>query len=143
MAHWFPLTEVVMLTQEGRELIPFSNSVLRVYTQITGASLSPFAGPLVDPLLNQGARAVADLVTIYGATNEKEPLKPLPVPELKHGAFQRAATVVRTSNGIEYQRLHIRRCDARAAASVLKKSGARFASVNELLAPSTSLASVS
>jgi hypothetical protein len=77
---------------------------------------------------------MAGLVSIYGATNEKEPLKPLPVPELKHGAFQRAATVVRTSNGMEYQRLYIRRCDARAAASVLKKSGARFTSMKELLA---------
>ena len=125
-----------MPTQQDRELIPLSTAVLRVYTKITGASLSPFGGPLIDPLLNDVAQAMADLVTIYGGTHEKEPLRPLPVAEVKHGAFHRAATVLRKRNGTEYQRLHIRRCDARAAAGVLKKSKARFASIEEILVAS-------
>lgn len=88
----------------------------------------------IDPLAD--SEAMADLVTIYGGANEKEPLRPLPVAEVKHGAFHRAATVLRKSNGTEYQRLHIRRCDARAAAGVLKKSKARFASIEEILVAS-------
>ena len=123
-----------MRTQWHRELIPFSNAVEQVYTKITGNSLSPFGGPLIDALLNEVAQAMADLVTIHGATNDKEPLRPLPWAEIKLGVFQRAATVIRTSDGIEYQRLSIRRCDVLAAATVLKKSGARFASAEELQA---------
>ena len=123
-----------MRTQWHRELIPFSNAVQQVYTKITGTSLSPFGGPRIDRLLNEVAQAMADLVTIYGATNDKEPLRPLPWAEIKLGVFQRAATLIRTSNGIEYGRLYIRRCDVLAAATVLKKSGARFASDEELRA---------
>jgi hypothetical protein len=123
-----------MRTQWHRELIPFSNAVQQVYTKITGTSLSPFVGPRIDRLLNEVAQAMADLVTIYGAPNFQEPLRPLPWVELKLGVFQRAATLIRTSNGIEYGRLYIRRCDVLAAATVLKKSGARFASDDELRA---------
>jgi hypothetical protein len=122
--------------REDRELIPFPNAVPGVYEQITGTSLSPFGGLLIDALLNQVAQAMADLVTIYGATNFQEPLRPLPWAEVKLGVFQRAATVIRTSNGIEYRRLYIRRGDVRAAATVLKKSGVRFASIEEILATS-------
>jgi hypothetical protein len=123
-----------MLTKWHRELIPFSNAVQQVYTKMTGTSLSPFVGPLTDRLLNEVAQAMADLVTIYGATNDEEPLRPLPVAEVQHGAFQLAATLIRTSNGIEYRRLYIRRGDVLAAATVLKKSGAKFASDEELRA---------
>ena len=123
-----------MRTQWHRELIPFSNAVQQVYTKITGTSLSPFGGPLIDALLNEVAQAMADLVTIYGAPNDQVPVKPLPWVETKLGVFQRAATLIRTSNGIEYGRLYIRRCDVLAAATVLKKSGARFASAEELQA---------
>jgi hypothetical protein len=109
-----------------RELVPFSHAVPHVYKEVTGASLSPFGNPLFDALLNEVAQAIADLVTIYGALNDQVPVKPLPVAEVKHGAFQRAATVVRTTSGIEYLRLYIRRGDVRAAAAVLRKSGVRF-----------------
>jgi hypothetical protein len=123
-----------MLTQGDKGLIPFSDAVPRVYEEITGTSLSAFAGLLIDALLNEVSQAIADLVTIYGAPDDQVPVKPLPWAEVKLGVFQRAATVIRTSDGIEYQRLYIRRCDARAAATVLKKSGARFASAEELQA---------
>jgi hypothetical protein len=123
-----------MLTQWHRQLIPFSNAVQQVYTKITGTSLSPFAGPLIDRLLNEVAQAMADLVTIYGAPNDQVPLRPLSIAEVKPGDFQLAATLIRTSNGIEYRRLYIRRCDVLAAATVLKKSGARFASDEEVRA---------
>jgi hypothetical protein len=120
--------------REDRELISFSQAVPHIFAQVTGASLSPFESPLFEALLNKVAQAMVDLVTIYGAPNDQVPVKPLPVAEVKHGAFQRAATVVRTSNGIEYRRLYIRRDDVRAAAAVLKKSGVRFAVAEETAA---------
>ena len=124
----------VIRTQWSSELIPFSNAVQGVHTKITGASLSPFVGSGIDAVLNEVAHAMADLVTIYGAPNDQVPVKPLPWADVKLGVFQRAATVIRTSDGIVYRRLYIRRGDVLAAATVLKKSGARFASAAELQA---------
>jgi hypothetical protein len=120
--------------REDRELVPFSQAVTHVFTQVTGASLSPFESPRFEALLNEVAQAMADLVTIWGAPNDQVPVKPLAVAEVKHGAFQRAAAVVRTGNGIEYRRLYIRRGDVRAAAAVLRKSGVRFAIAEETAA---------
>ena len=125
-----------MLTQREKELIPFSSAVQRVYEEMTGSSLSLFGGLLIDTLLNEVAQAIADLVTIYGAPNDQVPVKPLPWVEIKLGVFQRAATVMRTGNGIEYRRLYIRRGDVRAAATVLTKSGVRFARIDEILTTS-------
>jgi hypothetical protein len=116
------------------ELVPFSEAVPHVYTQVTGTSLSLVVNALSDALLSEVAQAIADLVTIYGAPNEQVPIKPLSVAEVKHGAFQRAATVLRISNGFEYRRLYIRRGDVRAAAAVLKKSGVRFTTAEETAA---------
>jgi hypothetical protein len=122
----------VQLTQEDSELIPFSNAAFRVYTQITGGFLSPLGGPVVNAVLHDVAQAIASVATIYGARTDTEPLKPLPVLELKYGTFQRAATVVRTRNGIKYGRLYIRRGDATSAATLLKHAGARFANAEEV-----------
>jgi hypothetical protein len=123
-----------MRTKCDRELVPFSNAVLHVYEEITGISVSPFEGLLIDALLNQVAQAMADLVTIYGAASDELPLKPLPWAEVKPGVFQCGATVLRTNDRIEYRRLYIRRGDVRAAAAVLKRSHLRFASAEELQA---------
>jgi hypothetical protein len=122
------------LTEEDRELIPFSNATFRVYSQITGALLSALGGPVVDAVLHEVARALANIATIYGARTDTEPLKQLPVLALKHGTFLRAAQVARTSQGIEYGRLYIRRGDVRSAVTLLKNAGARFASAEEAAA---------
>jgi hypothetical protein len=122
----------VQLTQEDSELIPFSNAAFRVYTQITGGFLSPLGGPVVSTVLHAVAQAIASVATIYGARTDTEPLKPLPALALKHGTFQRAATVVRTSDGIKYGRLYIRRGDVMAAVTILKRAGARFANAEEV-----------
>jgi hypothetical protein len=114
------------LTEVDRELIPFSNATFRVYSQITGAFLSPLGGPVVDAVLHEVAQAMVNLATIYGARTETEPLKQL--SSLEHGTFLRAAQLVRTSQGIEYGRLYIRRGDVRSAVTLLKNAGARFAS---------------
>lgn len=122
----------MQLTQEDSELIPFSNAAFRVYSQITGGFLSPLGGPVVNTVLHDVAQAIASVATIYGARTDTEPLKPLPALELKHGIFQRAATVVRTSNGIKYGRLYIRRGDVSSAVTLLKLAGARFANAEEV-----------
>ena len=118
--------------QEDSELVPFSNAASYLYTQITGAFLSPLASAVVDALLHDVAHAIVNIATIYGARTDTEPVKPLPTLELRHGAFQRGATVLRTSKGIEYRRLYIRRGDVRSAVTYLKYAGARFARAEEL-----------
>jgi hypothetical protein len=123
-----------MRTKCDKDLVPLSSAVLDVYGEVTGTSISPFEGLLIDALLNEVAQAMADLVTIYGAANDELPLNPLPWAEVKLGVFQCGATVLRTNDRIEYRRLYIRRGDVRAAAAVLKKSRPRFASAEELQA---------
>jgi hypothetical protein len=118
------------------ELVPLSEAVPHVYTQVTGTSLSLIVNALSDALLSEVAQAIADLVTIHGAPNTQEPLRPLPWAEVKLGVFQRAASVMRTSGGIEYRRLYIRRGDVRGAITVLKRSRALFADIEEIRAAS-------
>jgi hypothetical protein len=115
------------LTQDDSELIPFSNAASRIYTEITGDYLSLFGDP-AQKLLHEVAQVIARLVPIYGAATGHESLRALPGPELKHGTFQHAATLMRTSNGTEYRRLHIRRGDVRAAVIALRDAGRRFPS---------------
>jgi hypothetical protein len=126
----------VELTEEDRELIPFSNATFRVYTQITGRFLSPLGGPVVDAVLHDVARAIAHIAPIYGARTDTEPLKQLPALELKQGTFLRAAQIARTSEGIEYGRLYIRRGDVRSAVAMLQNARAQFASIADKLAAS-------
>ena len=123
-----------MRTKCDKDLVPLSSAVLDVYGEITGTSISPFEGLLIDALLNEVAQAMADLVTIYEAANDELPLNPLPWAEVKLGVFQCGATVLCTNDGIEHRGLYIRRYDVRAAATVLKRSGARFASAEALQA---------
>lgn len=122
----------MQLTEEDSELIPFSNAAFRVYTQITGGFLSPLGGSVVNAVLHEVAQAIASVATVHGARTDTEPLKPLTALELEDATFQCAATVVRTSSGIKYGRLYIRRGDVRSAVSILKRTGARFASCEDV-----------
>jgi hypothetical protein len=106
--------------QDDGELIPFSNAASRVYAELTGDYLSPFGNSAA--LLHDVAQAMVKVVTIYGARGN-ESIKPLSALDLQHGTFQRAATIVRTSSGIEYRRLYVRRGDVRAAVTAFKRSG--------------------
>jgi hypothetical protein len=87
--------------------------------------------PGVEALVHEVAQAIANVATIYGTSNKSDPIKALPPLKVRHGTFQRGATVVQTSNGIEYRRLYIRRSDVRSAVWALKHAGARFPSVEE------------
>lgn len=105
-------------TQRERELIPFSEAASRVYIETTGDYLPLFGDTAA--ALNNIAQAIAKVVPIYGARRVNETLKPLARRELEQGTFQRGATVLRTSTGIEYRRLHIRSADVGAAVTALK-----------------------
>jgi hypothetical protein len=112
--------------QDENGLIPFSNAVSWVYAEITGTRLPPLVGPVVEALVHEVAQAIANIATIYGASNNRDPIKALPPLKVRHGTFQRGAAVVQTTNGIEYRRLYIRRRDVRSAVWALKHAGARF-----------------
>lgn len=117
--------------QDESGLIPFSNAVSWVYAEITGTRLPPSAGPVVEGLVHEVAQAIANVATIYGASNNRDPIKALPPLKVRHGTFQHGAAVVQTTNGIEYRRLCIRRRDVRSAVWALRHAGARFPSVEE------------
>jgi hypothetical protein len=105
-------------TQHERELIPFSEAAARVYIEITGDYLPLFGDTAA--ALNNIAQAIAKVVPIHGARRVNETLKPLAARDLQQGTFQRGATVLRTSMGIEYRRLYIRSADVLAAVTALK-----------------------
>jgi hypothetical protein len=117
--------------QDENGLIPLSNAVSWVYAEITGTRLPPSTGPVVEGLVQEVAQAIANVATIYGASNNRDPIKALSPLKVRHGTFQRGAAVVQTTNGIEYRRLYIRRRDVRLAVWALKHAGARFPSVEE------------
>jgi hypothetical protein len=121
----------VEFEQDESGLIPFSNAVSWVYAEFTGTRLPPSMEPGVEAVVHEVAQAIADVATIYGASNNRDPIKALPPLKVRHGTFQRGATVVQTSKGIEYRRLCIRRRDVRLAVWALKHAGARFPSVEE------------
>jgi hypothetical protein len=112
-------------TQQERELVPFSEAAARVYIEITGDYLPLFGDTAA--ALNNIAQAIAKVVPIYGARRVNETLKPLAARELQQGTFQRGATVLRTSMGIEYRRLYIRSADVVAAVTALKSLGSNTA----------------
>ena len=116
--------------QDENALIPLSNAVSWVYAEIAGTRLPPSAGPVVEGLVQEVAQAIANVATIYGTSNNRDPIKALPPLKVRRGTFQRGAAVVQTTNGIEYRRLYIRRRDVRLAVWALKHAGARFPSVD-------------
>jgi hypothetical protein len=52
--------------------------------------------------------------------------KPLPALHLIEGTFERGATVLRTSTGIEYRQLAIRRDDMILAVALLNRARVKF-----------------
>ena len=109
--------------QDG-EVIALSAATLIVYKQIMGAEMPPNDAPETNAIMHDVAHALSNVAPIYGARRNAQRLKPLPVFDLMHGAFQRGATVLRTPKGIEYQKLFIRRDDLWLAIARLK--GVKF-----------------
>jgi hypothetical protein len=106
----------------GDAFLALSTAAAVVYHQIAGAT-SESADEIID-VLNAVASAIANVAPIYTADRPSGTPRQLAPIELIHCRFERGATVLKTSFGLEYRHLSIRRDDMRTAIAILR--GARI-----------------
>jgi hypothetical protein len=112
--------------QRESELVALSTAALLTYHQIMGSSFKPLDVSHANAVLREVARAISSVAPIYAAVSATERAKALPDLELLSGEFLRGASVLRTSRGVEYRQLCIRRVDMRSAIAILRRAGVRF-----------------
>lgn len=105
----------------GTEFVALSTAAAVVYHQITGTT-SESADEIIE-VLNAVAGAIANVAPIYTSDRPTGTPRQLAPIELIHCRFERGATVLKTSFGLGYGNLTMRREDLRSAIAILK--GAR------------------
>ena len=106
----------------GAEFVALSTAAAVVYHQIAGATTE--STDEVIEVLNAVASAIANVAPIYTSDRPTGTPRQLAPIELIHCRFERGATVLKTSFGLEYGNLSIRRDDMRSALAILR--GARI-----------------
>lgn len=112
--------------QRGRELVGLAVATAFVYKALMGRGIEPTEIRAANALLHDVAHALSNVATIYGTRTDEQPAMPLPPLHLLEGTFERGATVLRTSNGIVYRQLAIRRDDMILAVALLHRAGVKF-----------------
>jgi hypothetical protein len=112
--------------QRGRELVGLAAATAFVYKALMGHGIEPTEIRAANALLHDVAHALSNVATIYGTTTDEQTAKPLPPLHLIEGTFDRGATVLRTSTGIEYRQLAVRRDDMILAVALLNRAGVKF-----------------
>ena len=115
---------MVSAANVGDQHLALSTAAAVVYHQITGTTAASVAD--VDEILNLVAHAIANVAPIYTADRASGGPRQLAPIELIHCRFERGATVLKTSFGLEYGQLSMRRSDMRAAIAILKGAGLHF-----------------
>lgn len=113
-------------TGTGEPHVSLPTAAAVVYQQVMGTAV-PSASPTESAvILDRVAGAIANVAPIYTADRPSgEPRQLAPI-ELIHCRFEGGALRMRTSFGLEYGALSIRRDDMRAAIAILKGAGVRF-----------------
>jgi hypothetical protein len=112
--------------QRGRELVGLAVATAFVYKALMGRAIEPMEIRGANALLHDVAHALSNVATIYGTRTDGQTAKPLPPLHLIEGTFERGATVLRTSTGIEYRQLAIRHDDMILAVALLNRAGVKF-----------------
>jgi len=112
--------------QRESELVALSSAALLTYHQVMGGSFKPLDVPHANAVLREVARAISNVAPIYAAVSATGRASPLADFELLSGEFLRGASVLRTSRGVEYRQLCIRRADLRSAIAILRRAGVKF-----------------
>ena len=116
-------------------LVALSTAALVTYHQVMGSTFEPLDVPHANAMLREVARAISNVPPIYAVANATQQAKVLPDSELLSGEFLRGASLLRTSRGVEYRQLSIRRVDMRSAIAILRRAGVRFTTCrSEMLA---------
>jgi hypothetical protein len=112
--------------QRGRELVGLAVATAFVYKALMGRAIEPMEIRAANALLHDVAHALSNVATIYGTRMDDQAAKPLPALHLIEGTFERGATVLRTSTGIEYRQLAIRRDEMILAVALLNRARVKF-----------------
>jgi hypothetical protein len=112
--------------QRESELVTLSTAALVTYHRVMGSTFEPLDVPHANAVLREVARAISNVAPIYAAASATQQAKVLPDSELLSGEFLRGASLLRTSRGVEYRQLSIRRVDMRSAIAILRRAGVRF-----------------
>lgn len=111
--------------EHALEFVALSTAAAIVYHQVTGKALSPTTVAHSNTILEEVARALAELAPIYVLDAASGSHRRLDEDELAFGVFERGATILRSPKA-EHRRLAIRRLDMRAAIDALRRSGRTF-----------------
>ena len=110
----------------GKQHLALATAAAVVYHQITGTIQGIEAEADVEEVLNRVANAIANVAVIYTADRPSGQPRQLAPIELIHCRFEQGATVLKTSFGLEYRHLSIRREDMRSAIAILRGAGVDF-----------------
>jgi hypothetical protein len=108
----------------GDQHLALSTAAAVVYHQVMGAAAAAGSADDVLDVLDRVAGAIANVATIYTSDRPSGTPRQLAPIELIHCRFERGATALKTSFGLEYHNLSIRRDDMRTAIAILR--GARI-----------------
>ena len=115
------------MQDKGSQHVALSSAAAVIYRQMGGEEALKIgeAGEL-DEILNRVANALANVTIIYTADRAAGGPRQLAPIELIHCRFEQGATVLKTSFGVEYRDLTIRRDDMLSALAILKGAGVDF-----------------
>ena len=108
------------------ELVALSTSTVIVYRQVMVLPLETADVNEMNEIMHEVAHAISYAASIYAAKSEDDEQKPLPAAVVTGAAFERGASVLRTPEGLTYQKLAIRRDDMLLAAEVITRTGVKF-----------------
>ncbi len=110
--------------KDDGEHLSLATAAAVVYHHIMGTASQTGSPEDLIELLDRVASAIANVAPIYTSDRAAGTPRQLAPIELIHCRFEGGATVVKTSFGLEYRNLTIRRGDMRSAITILK--GARI-----------------
>ena len=111
--------------QNGVEFLALSTAAAVAYSQVMERELHFNDVAEMNSILQSVANALSNVAPIYTLDAEAGTYKQLEPVDLLFGAFQRGATVLRTSYA-EYKGLSIRRADMRSAIAIFRRAGVKF-----------------
>ena len=114
------------MKRAGEPQVALPTAAAVVYQQVMGTPVPAAAAADTAAILDRVAGAIANVAPIYTADRPSGTPRQLAPIELIHCRFEGGAALLKTSFGIEYGALSIRREDMHAAIAILKGARVRF-----------------
>jgi len=112
--------------ERGLQHVALPTACTLVYSNVTGQALDARETRAMRGVLDDVARALASLVTVYAADSRWRVPKAIEPVELIAGRFTRGAHIFIMKDGSELRYLSVRRGDLWSAITILKSTGIRF-----------------